>query len=192
MKIQFLDCEMLCWNDGRKLAGIQNHIIQIGIVEVDVQLLKITKEHSYFIRPKDRNFEVSDYCTTLTGITRSTLISEGHYFADVMQTIRKEYAPQNKTSYAWGSDFEPIATHCSEYNVSNPWWSGIWDYGLLFRTAYSMKHKLPLSDALHELNLTFEGCPHNALNDARALSHLAIQMMKDIRLSKIRHFRIEE
>lgn len=181
MKIQFLDTEMLCWADGRKTSGIQNHIIQIGIVELDAESLKITREESYLIRPEDRNFEVSDYCTELTGITRPQIISKGRYFPDLMRTIKKEFAPQNKISYAWGDDQKPIASHCSAYSVSNPWFNGIADFGLLFRGAMGIKHKLPLAYALELMKLTFEGKPHDALNDARAVAHLSIELMKRAR-----------
>lgn len=174
---------MLCWSDGRKSDGLQNHIIQIGIVEVDAlaQTPKITREESLLIRPIDKNFEVSDYCTELTGITRAQLISKGRYFPDVMRSIKKSWAPQNKMTQAWGSDFEPIASHCTEYSVPNPWVDGISDFGMIYRAAYGFKHKTSLEQALYTSGLTFQGKPHDALNDAKNLAFLAIDMMGDLR-----------
>jgi inhibitor of KinA sporulation pathway (predicted exonuclease) len=187
MKTQFIDLELLCWPDGITPQGQTNHIIQIGIVEVETENLKISRTKNYYVRPQDRNFEVSDYCTQLTGITRSKIIDEGRYFPEVMRTIKKEFAPQTKLTYAWGSDYEPIAKHCSDYyesDVSNPWAAnGIWDFGLIFRIAFGHTKKMPLIDALESLGLTFEGRQHDAENDARALAHLHNEMMKRLRTS---------
>ena len=182
MKTQFLDVEMLCWPDGNCPNDQTKHIIEIGIVEVELEDLQISRTKSYFIRPKDKNFEVSDYCTNLTGITRSNLIDEGRYFSDAMHTIKKEFAPQNKNTFAWGSDYEPIAKHCSDYDVSNPWaTNGIWDFGVFFRGAFNLKHKMSLTEAMKTLDLSFEGTPHRAVDDARALAHLHNEMMRRLR-----------
>jgi inhibitor of KinA sporulation pathway (predicted exonuclease) len=182
MKIQFMDCEMLCWPDGTVPHGQTNHIIQIGAVEVDSETLKITRSKSYFIRPQSKHFEVSKYCTDLTGITRSRIIDEGHYFPEVMRTIKKEFAPQTKVTYAWGSDYEPIAEHCTKYSCSNPWaMNGIWDFGIIWRSAYNHKHKMPLADALESVGLKFKGRAHDAENDARALADLHNEMLITIR-----------
>ena len=182
MKIQFLDAEMLCWADGNTSQGQTNHIIQIGLVEVNSEDLKISRSKSYFIRPQDKHFDVSDYCTELTGITRSTLVNYGHYFPEVMKTIKKDFAPQTKVTYAWGSDFEPLSTHCIKYDCFNPWsTNGIWDFGIIFRNAYDFKHKMSLSEALQFLKLDFQGIAHNAENDAKSLAILHNEMMSIVR-----------
>jgi ERI1 exoribonuclease 2 len=182
MKIQFIDTEMLCWPDGSCPHGQSNHIIQLGLVEVGTEQLSIAKKKSYFVRPQYKDFDVSSYCTALTGITRSKLISEGHYFPEVMRSIQKEFAPQNKVTYAWGSDFNPIAKYCVEYDCPNPWAeTGILDFGIIFRSAYNHKHKMTLTDALSSMGLSFDGKAHDALNDALALALLHNKMMADLR-----------
>jgi len=182
MKIQFLDAEMLCWENGDCPHGQTNHIIQLGIVEVESETLKIIRRKSYFVRPQSKHFEVSDYCTKLTGITRSKIIDEGHYFPEVMRTIKKEFAPQTKITYAWGSDYEPISEHCAKYSCPNPWSiNGILDFGILWRSAYNQKYKLPLSEALESVGLKFRGRPHDAENDAGALADLHNEMLITIR-----------
>lgn len=173
MKIQFLDNELLCWPNGNCPMDQQKHIIQIGLVEVETNTLKITRKKSFYIRPQDKNFEVSDYCVNLTGITRSKIINEGHYFPEVMKTIKKEFAPYFKVTYSWGNDFQSIAEHCIQYECTNPWnISNFWDYGIIFRTMMNEKSKLPLKEALKTIGLEFEGRPHNAENDANALAQL--------------------
>jgi inhibitor of KinA sporulation pathway (predicted exonuclease) len=185
MKIQFLDCEMLCWNQEEVPSNQSKHIIQIGIVETDTEKLEITRKKSFYIRPQNKDFEVSDYCVHLTGITHSKVIDEGHYFPEVMRTIAKEFSPNNKITYAWGSDYEPLAKHCSDYGCKNPWAeNGIWDFGIIFRSAYNIANKIHLENALNYLGLTFPLPKHNALNDAHALAMLHNKMMSTIRLGK--------
>lgn len=182
MKIQFIDCEMLCWEDGGCPLDQTKHIIQIGLVEVETENLSTIRKKSYYIRPQDRNFIISDYCTQLTGITRSQLIDEGRYLSDVMRSIKKDWAPQNKITYAWGSDFDPISDHCIKYNCINPWQTtGIIDFGFFFRSAYNHKHKMSLTDALISLGLEFDGKPHDAVNDANAVAILHNKMILDLR-----------
>ena len=182
MKAQFLDLEMLCWENGDAPHGQSKDIIQLGIVEVDINNLQITRKHNYYIRPKNKHFDVSEYCTNLTGITRERLIDEGRYFPDVMRTIKKEFAPQNKITYAWGSDFEPISKQCIEFDCHNPWVEqGIWDFGIIWRSAYNYKYKLSLIEALNSVGLNFIGPQHDALNDAYALAQLHNYMMQTIR-----------
>ena len=173
MKVQFLDLEMLCWPDGSCPSDQTKHIIQIGLVEVESETKKITRERKYYIRPHNKNFEVSDYCTNLTGITKSVILNEGRYFPEVLNSIKNEFSPSSKVTFAWGSDYDPIATHCSHYDVSNPWVeTGILDYGLIFRILYNPSKKLPLERALKFAGLKFEGTPHDALVDAKNLAYL--------------------
>ena len=113
------------------------------------------------------------------------MIDQGRYFSEAIRSIRKDFSPQTKITYAWGSDYNPLSKHCLDYDVSNPWSeTGIIDFGLFFRSAYNQKHKLPLNKALELLGLPFEGKQHDALNDARALAHLYIETIRRIRTVK--------
>lgn len=181
-KTQFIDCEMLCWPNKQIPEGQSNHIIQIGIVEVDAINFTITRSQGYYVRPKNKNFDVSEYCTNLTGITKETLLSKGKYFPEIMKTIQKEFGTRNRVTYAWGNDHEPIRAQCLLHGCENPWSeTGIWDFGVLFRQAFCLKTKLPLSKALERVNLPFPGKAHDAVNDATALANLHIEMMNRIR-----------
>jgi len=181
MKIQFLDLELLCWENGDCPQDQSKDIIQIGIVEVNSEDLKISRNKSYFIRPKNKNFDVSNYCTELTGITRSKLIDEGRYFPEAIQSIKKEFG-SGKFTYSWGSDFDPIAKHCIDYDCSNPWAEmGICDFGIIWRTAYNQKHKMSLEEALKSVGLNFVGIPHDAERDAYNFALLHNEMLKKIR-----------
>lgn len=181
-KISFMDLEMLCWPDGKCPLGQSKYIIQVGICEIDSYDLKITRTANYYIRPNYKDFEVSEYCTNLTGITKELLLKEGRRFSDVMNTIRNEFSPRGKVSYAWGSDNDAIIEQCLKDNIENPWGNtGIWDLGVIFRSNYSIKKKLTLANALKYLHLTFEGKPHSAVTDAINLGRLHIEMIRKIR-----------
>ena len=181
-KIQFIDLEMLCWPDGIVPPGQSNDIIQLGLVEINVDTLDIAREKRYYIRPPNKNFEVSEYCETLTGISREQLIKQGRSFNDVMRSIVKEYAPSRKITYAWGADHFPINEHCKRYQCANPWDQiGIWDFGAIFQTSFCLKNKMTLAKALEHMGLEFLDRPHDALNDARNLARLHCATVKQLR-----------
>jgi len=181
-KTQFLDLEMLCWPNKVLPVGQTQHIIQIGIVEIDNETLNITKRHSYYVRPNNPKFEVSEYCTKLTSITRDIIIQKGRPFPEVLRSIEKEFHPSTKISYAWGQDNDVLRSHCEQYSVENPWEkTSIWDFGVFFRSAYNIRQKLSLSKAIQLANLEFPGQAHDAVIDAEAVALLHINMMKKIR-----------
>ena len=62
----YIDVEQSCWT-GPPPPGMRQEIIEIGVVEMDLQTLEITRERARFVRP--RRWEISDRCTELTGIT---------------------------------------------------------------------------------------------------------------------------
>ena len=184
-KIQFIDLELLCWEPSIVPSGQSKHIIQIGLVEIDAIQLDILRKQSYFVRPNFA-FEVSKFCTDLTGITQEQLIKKGRPFPEVIRSIQKNWGTSGKVTYAWGDDNEPIREHCTLYNIPNPWaHTGIWDFGVFFRSAHKLQRRLPLTKALEHLKLTFEGRAHDALTDATNLAILHNQMMTNFRQNKI-------
>jgi inhibitor of KinA sporulation pathway (predicted exonuclease) len=182
-KIQYIDLELQCWENGKCPIGQSKHIIQIGLVEIDSAKLKITREERYYIKPNYKNFEISNYCTTLTGITREKILSSGKKFNEVMNTIKNEFSPRKKVTYAWGLDNLDIISHCKKYACINPWeYTGIWDLGTIFQSTYSIKRKLTLQHAITHMNLTFIGRPHDGLIDAINLANLHCEMIRRMRV----------
>jgi len=181
-KLQFIDLENLCWPSVNPPEGQTNHIIQIGIVEINTNNLTITRKERYYVRPKDKNFDVSEYCINLTGITKEIILAEGHYLPEVLRTIKKEFSPGNKVTYAWGDDQEDIRQHCKLYEVENPCDEfGIWNFGTVFHQSFCLSKKLTLEKALNHLGLEFQGKPHDALTDAENLAYLHIETLKQLR-----------
>lgn len=184
-KILFLDLELLCWPDKIIPPLQQQHIIQIGLVQVDAVDLQITQRRGWYVRPNYKDYEVSEYCTNLTGITADILKEQGKPLPEVLNSIKKVMSPRNCVTYCWGEDNKPIQEHCQQYGIENPWeQTSIWDFGVFFRSAMNIKHRLPLANALEKLNLPFPGTAHDAVNDAAAVAALHIEMMKKIRGTK--------
>src|ERR1700722_19196908 len=96
----YIDVEQTCWA-GPPPPGMRQEIIEIGIVEMDLQTLEITRESAHFVRP--RRWEISDRCTELTGITRDD-IKDARPFSEVIATVTREFSPARTLSCAWGND----------------------------------------------------------------------------------------
>jgi DNA polymerase III alpha subunit (gram-positive type) len=66
----YLDLEFTCWN-APPPPGMKPAIIEIGLAEMDLASLRITREATCFVRP--RRWEISLKCAQLTGITSENI-----------------------------------------------------------------------------------------------------------------------
>lgn len=174
----YIDLELTCWQ-GPPPNGMNNEIIQLGLCEVDMVKLEITRSQRFYIRPKAA-WEISPYCTKLTGITQDQITKLGRPFNEVLSTITNQWGPKSKMTYAWGNDFEDIQKTCHAMFIANPW-SQIFDLGLTFRSSFLMRRAVNLEAALGFLDLEFEGKAHDALVDAKNTAALHIEMIKRLR-----------
>ena len=180
-KALFLDLELTCWGPGIDPPfGMKSEIIQVGIVETDLVDLKITRDAVYYVKPN--NYEISDFCTSLTGITAQDIKLKGRPFYEICNRITKDFGPKNKITYAWGSDNDCIVETCDRVHIKNPWGKmGIWDLGLIFRSSFLLKRRFNLEYALEYLGLDFEGKAHDAKVDARNTARLHLEMVRRMR-----------
>jgi len=174
----YIDLELSCWL-GHPPDGLDNNIIQIGLVEADLITLSISRRKAYYIKPAQ--FEISKYCTELTGITHQHIIKYGRPLTEVMTSIQNEYGPKNKMCFAWGNDNNSIQNECLQNNIANPFGRTIIDLGTLFRGTFLMKNRMKLKDALTFLGLPFEGTAHDALVDAENTAKLHLEMIRRLR-----------
>lgn len=167
----YLDVEMTCWNSAPP-QGMKPEIIEIGIVEMDLVTLDITRERSYFIRP--RRWQISTLCTNLTGITEND-IQSGRPFAQVLTELTEEFAPSQALCGTWGNDAALIAAACQTNGRQNPL-RNLLDLAFLFQRLFLLKQQSGLASAIQMLGFDFEGVAHGALVDARntARAHAAI------------------
>jgi inhibitor of KinA sporulation pathway (predicted exonuclease) len=167
----YIDTESTFWA-GPPPPGLTYRIIEIGVVEMDLATLQITRESSHFVRPK--RWEVSDPCTKLTGITADD-IRTARAFPEVLGMVAEEFSPSTAMCCTWGDDASLIAAECHEHGLRMPL-RNVADLAPVFQSLFLLKQMTSLHSAVAMLGLTFDGVPHGALPDARntALLHAAI------------------
>jgi inhibitor of KinA sporulation pathway (predicted exonuclease) len=172
----YLDLEWTCWN-APPPPGMQPEIIEVGIVEMDLVTLSITKEASYFVRP--RRWEISPECTKLTGITTED-IRKAKPLDEVLVLLTKQFQPATKPCCAWGDDFSVIARKCTSLGLISPFRRSI-DLSKIFQGAFVTKDQASLVAAIQMLGLEFDGIPHGALPDARNTAYLHASILRRMR-----------
>jgi inhibitor of KinA sporulation pathway (predicted exonuclease) len=171
-----LDLEATCWPDiSREEQSLKNEIIQFGIVEVDLVNRCISREMSYFVKPK-KNKILSSFCTELTGITQEQ-VDSAHDLTKISKEIRTFFNPGRVAWGAWGDDYNLIKRDCLEKNAVNPFNECYYDLQQLYAIKTAAKQRTTVANAMNQYGLTFEGSAHNALVDARNTAQLFLKML---------------
>jgi 3'-5' exoribonuclease 1 len=161
------DLELTCERD---LADYPHKIIEIGAVLFEHG--KITAEFRSFVQPSPP-YEVSSFCTELTGITPKQIATAEH-ISSVAVNFR-QFIWQNKPELviSWGqSDHTLLMAECSDAKVVCPL-AGI-DYQN-FKKVFSKHRKIKqvgLKKALEMCGIAPEGRQHSAVSDAKNLARL--------------------
>lgn len=167
----YIDTEQNCWT-GPPPPGMRQEIIEIGVVAMDPQTLRIIRENSYFVRPK--RWEISEHCTELTGITKDD-IQRARPFPGVIESLTQEFTPGEALCCAWGNDAGLIASTCQTHGLKTPLRYRR-DLSQLLQSAFLLRQTPSLRNAVEILGLEFDDVPHGALADARntARVHAAV------------------
>jgi inhibitor of KinA sporulation pathway (predicted exonuclease) len=173
----YLDLEWTCW-DAPPPPGMQQEIIEIGIVEMDVATLDIIHEASYFVRP--RRWEISHKCSILTGI-KDQDIQRARRLSEVLDSIQQAFQPSDKVCCTWGDDVSVMARACHSIGMKNPFRRPI-DVAKVFQGAFVLREQASLTKAIAMMNMKFEGGAHGALSDARNTAQLHASMLRRLRL----------
>jgi inhibitor of KinA sporulation pathway (predicted exonuclease) len=172
----YIDTEQNCWA-GSPPPGMRQDIIEIGVVEMDLQALEITRENSYFVRPK--RWEISELCTDLTGITKDD-IQRARPFPDVIDSLTQEFTPSKALCCAWGHDASLIASTCQTHGLKTPLRYRL-DLSQLFQWLFLSKQTPSLQHAVEMLGMEFDGVPHGALVDARNTARVHAAVIRRMR-----------
>ena len=175
-RLLYIDTESTFWA-GPPPPGLSHEIIEIGVVEMDTTNPKITRERSYFVRP--RRWEISPRCTSLTGITADD-IRAARTFPEVIAKLEKEFSPSTALCCAWGDDAGLIAAACRKHGLPMPL-RHLLDLAHLFQNLLLLKQRASLLSAVAMLGLNFDGVPHGALPDARNTALLHAEILRRIR-----------
>lgn len=172
----YIDLELTCWS-GPPPPGMQPEIIEIGVVEMDLQTLEITRENSYFVRPK--RWEITERCTELTGIIKDD-IQNARPFPSVIEALKEEFMPGKAQCCAWGHDASLLASTCQAHGFKTPLRYRV-DLSRLFQELFLLKQTPGLRDAVEILGLGFDGVPHGALIDARNTARVHAELVRRMR-----------
>lgn len=160
-----IDVESTCW-DGPPPFMEESEIIEVGICFVDVQTRVGGYSNSFFVHPIMST--VSDFCTTLTGITSQKLTQEGIDFGDLCDIIRLEYLGERCTWASYGDyDRKMFMMQCSKRGVSYPFSDTHLNIKNLFAIKYKLRHEVGMARALKMLNIPLEGRHHSGKDDAK-------------------------
>lgn len=172
----YIDVEQSCWT-GPPPPGMRQEIIEIGVVEMDLQTLEITRESARFVRP--RRWEISERCTKLTGITTDD-IKSARPFPEVIAAVTQEFSPAKTLCCAWGNDGGLIAAACHEHGLKTPLRYRL-DLSQLFQSVFLLRQTPSLHNTVEMLGLNFDGVPHGALADARNTARVHAAVIRRMR-----------
>jgi inhibitor of KinA sporulation pathway (predicted exonuclease) len=176
-----IDFELTCPDDDVPLdVPFEPEIIEMGVVELDVQLLELGRRDSYYI--KNEYSPVTKRCTELTGITQKTLDKQGRRLSEVFASFSKKYGPGNKAWVAWGSDKEAVDRDCVRKGVRSPFSEAFFNLGLEFSQMTGIGRSIGLHDALRMLGEEPITEHHRAVNDAIESARVDIFRIKRMRM----------
>lgn len=186
-KVFVVDVEATCWRTKEEQGGKPNELIEIGICELHRDG-SIQNKRSYPIIP--RNFEISDFCTELTGWTAKDLKLRGQDITDVLDVIGDDYGmTKNHVWFSFG-EYDRIKLSSSPeegslltlYNIhreSNPF-ARLRSH-INVKTLMALKERLPkelgMSRALAHYGEKLEGRHHNGADDAYNIAKIVRRVL---------------
>lgn len=151
-----------------------NSACSVGLVAV--QGLEIVKESYFLIKPPTPKFNKKNI--SIHGITYS-MVEDAETFAEIWSDI-KELLDNAYYVLAHNANFDMSVLRCclDEYSLENPDFLYLDSINIirLFSGSDLHSYDLETSAAYYSVDL---GIHHNAMNDARALANIIIQIMKN-------------
>jgi inhibitor of KinA sporulation pathway (predicted exonuclease) len=163
-KILIVDLEFTCWM-GRPPKGMEQEIVEIGVIEVDSKN-KIKKKRRILVKPEKSN--ISSFCTKLTSITQKDVDENGISLDDACKILMNEYDSKNCFWGSWGSyDKTHFSRECRKKKIKYPFSRNHVDIQKHFSILQGNgKRSYGVEKALKKIGLEFQGKPHTAKDDA--------------------------
>lgn len=171
-KINIIDIEATCWEGKDDIPqGQRSEIIEIGIVQLDIKTLEISKNRGILIKP--RYSTVSPFCESLTSITQEMLDKEGIDIEDAVSLMIKEYgSPFNP----WGSygfyDQRMFRELENLYGIRYPLHNRHTNVKTLFAMLQGLTKEVGMDTALNMAGIPLEGTHHRGKDDAKNIAKL--------------------
>jgi inhibitor of KinA sporulation pathway (predicted exonuclease) len=162
-RILFIDVEMTCW-DGPAPEGQFPEVIEIGVAELDLATLEITRSQSYLVTPVVS--KISPYCIDLTGITPEEMRRRGRPLKEISARIVKDFGSRSKQWMSWGPDRRAIDRDHAAKGVPPTFSAAFVDMGLEFKHSLGQSRGIGLTRAMQLYGLERTGRIHSGEQDA--------------------------
>jgi inhibitor of KinA sporulation pathway (predicted exonuclease) len=170
-----VDVEATCW-EGRTPPGQQNEIIEIGICQLDLESLEISRARGILVKPQ--RSKVSEFCTQLTTLTQEQ-VDGGLLFDEACKVLETEYASMEYPWGSWGSyDMRMFTDQCPSFGVTYPFSSQHINLKKRFAAAFGLSRPMGMAGALRYLNLELIGTHHRGEDDAPNIARIVQTLIK--------------
>lgn len=175
--LNVIDVEATCW-DGQPPPGSVNEIIEIGLTVVDVAARRRVSRHRILVRPS--RSRVSPFCTELTGLTQAE-VDQGVSYAEACRILVDDHAAADRPWASWGDyDRNQFARQSRADRVAYPFGHPVerthTNAKAVFTTAYGLRRKPGMSQALRIAGLPLEGRHHSGEDDAWNIAALVLDL----------------
>ncbi|MEU6313328.1 3'-5' exonuclease [Streptomyces sp. NPDC047014] len=175
--LNVIDVEATCW-DGQPPPGSVNEIIEIGLTVVDLSAGHRVSRHRILVRPA--RSRVSEFCTELTGLTQAE-VERGVPFAEACRILVDEYGAGRRPWASWGEyDRRQFARQSQADGVAYPFGYPTerthTNAKAVFTTAYGLRRKPGMAQALQIAGLPLEGRHHSGEDDAWNIAALILDL----------------
>lgn len=176
--INVVDIESTCWQDDAEQAKNVSEIIEIGIVQLNLKTLGVSKKESICVIPTES--EVSGFCTELTGWTEEALRKDGMTFVKALERLRLTYNSRYITWASYGDyDRSTFVKQCQRRQLDYPFGNQHINVKAIMKSAFTDVGGL--GTAVEKFGMTFKGRQHNGADDAENIARVYSKLLKNIR-----------
>lgn len=174
MRYIVVDLEATCWQGGN--VREQMEIIEIGAVILESSTGPISQEFTSFVKPVVAP-QLSDFCLRLTSI-RQEDVDKADTFKTVFPRFRDWIGTQQFFLCSWGDyDLNQLRIDCQRTAIPFP---GSFSRHINLKQKFAILKKIKpcgMRKALHIVGLKLEGTHHRAIDDARNIAKIAVQIL---------------
>ncbi|MCL2554453.1 MAG: exonuclease domain-containing protein [Actinomycetia bacterium] len=177
--VNVIDVEATCW-DGQPPAGSVSEIIEIGLTPVDLASGRRLGRHAILVRPA--RSALSAFCTELTGLTQAE-VDDGVPFSEACRILAEEHGSARRPWASWGDyDRHQFTRQCRAENVAYPFGFPAerthTNAKAVFTTAYGLRKRPGMKQALEIAGLPLEGRHHRGVDDAWNIAALVLDLVQ--------------
>ncbi|MEV0324676.1 exonuclease domain-containing protein [Streptomyces sp. NPDC050658] len=173
--LNVVDIEATCW-EGRPPPGQVGEIIEIGLCVVDLAAGERIARHRILVRPA--RSKVSAFCTELTGLTQSEADS-GVPLAQACAVLARDHAAGSRAWASWGDyDRNQFTRQCRAGQGRYPFSGQHLNAKAVFTSAYALKKRPGMAQALKLAGLPLEGRHHSGADDAWNIGALVLDVAR--------------